>query len=289
MASTQLYDDQRNQIYPKGEAAGISYNNPTYSDYPTVQKALDYAIGRIYDLNRVLDGADQVKAQLGVQCSYVNWETSESPGNAANWKSSFQMPTSDFPYTWKRTIYTWGEDDNQTVIKTMYEIVSTALSPETQFMYTSVGDNSQIKGPMIDEDHAWGYPNGMDDTIPDQENPNIVWTRSPQDVTRQKPFAYIAVRSRKANESFRGRKYSIAQYGNYAFESVLIIKYHISSTPTPTDPDDNIEKWVDQISESDLKSGKNYIFQSAATSVNGTLQSSGRVWSLPSLVSIITV
>jgi len=41
------------------------------------------------------------------------------------------IPTSLAPYAWKKTEYTWTVDNTTSVIKTTYEIIATALYPET--------------------------------------------------------------------------------------------------------------------------------------------------------------
>jgi hypothetical protein len=61
-----------------------------------------------------------------------------------------------------------------------------------------------------------GVPVSYSDGAADTLNEDILWyTYPPQDITNTMPCAFIATRSRGANETWEGKVWHSAKYGQY--------------------------------------------------------------------------
>lgn len=277
MAGTKVYDKTGTQIYPITTAEAVQYD---YQQYHDVKASMDGLWETLKVLNGKITGADQIEAKLGVA---VGYNTNNSPtDHPESWGSSFVFPDSKRKYAWKRTVYTWAGDE----VATIYEIVATAVYPETQFLFCSTSSNmTELQGPT-------GYPQDNSTSVKDK-NGVAIWHTTPQPVSSTSPQAYMATRTREANKEFKedGSDFGFALYGNFAFSSMTVDKYYVTtSTDACPDPKDSLSLpgWLDQVTPSDLQSGTNYIYQVHATQVGGDLQNIGdRIWSVPSLISII--
>ena len=190
----QLYDGSES-FQPYTEAQYIP-SGVTNSGY-TVKEDLQALLSSIQTLQQAVSGGTEVAGALGVVIKYANIETPYlNDATRANvvWEEVMNIPTSLAPYAWKKTEYTWTVDNTTSVIKTTYEIIATALYPETQVMYLAletVIDNA-IQGPA-----DYGV------TMIDQNgNQSIEWHNYFEGISPSKPFGYMAIRHRDAGQDF---------------------------------------------------------------------------------------
>ena len=149
-----------------------------------------------------VSGSTIVENSLGVVVEYsTNNADNLTDAKVATYGATLVFPTVEAPYLWQKTIYKWGD----TVVKTTYTITATALFPETHLMF-AVGELDDEVGVPTE------YIDGAADTI----NENIKWyTYPPQDISNTKPCAFIATRHRGANETWEGKVWKSAKYGQY--------------------------------------------------------------------------
>ena len=200
MSGTQLYDDSSNPIYPQTDAKNVS--SGVIIQGSTVYEDLSQLLTRYQTLAGQISGATEVENQLGVIVEYsTNNCNNINDAKEANYSEQMVLPDATAPYLWQKTIYKWGD----TVVKTTYTVAATALFPETQLMF-AVGDL----------DDEVGVPTGYTDGANDSLNEDVTWyTYPPQDITNTKPCAFIATRHRGANETWEGKVWHSAKYGQY--------------------------------------------------------------------------
>ena len=200
MSGTQLYDDSSNPIYPQTDAKNVS--SGVIVQGSTVYEDLSLLLTRYQTLANQVSGAATVEDSLGVIVEYsTNNCDNLNDAKQATYGETLVFPTAANPYLWQKTVYKWGD----TTVKTTYSIAATALFPETQMMF-AVG--------QLDDNV--GVPASYTDGAADSINRDIVWyTYPPQDITNTMPCAFIATRSRGANETWEGKVWHSAKYGQY--------------------------------------------------------------------------
>lgn len=200
MGGTQLYDESANPIYPQTDAKNVSAGVIVQGN--TVYEDLSILLSRYQTLANQVSGAESVENELGVIVEYsANNCDNITDAAQATYGETLVFPTASNPYLWQKTVYMWGD----TVVKTTYTIAATALFPETQMMF-AVG--------QLDDNV--GVPVSYEDGAADSDNEDITWyTYPPQDITNTMPCAFIATRSRGANETWEGKAWHSAKYGQY--------------------------------------------------------------------------
>lgn len=200
MSGTQLYDESANPIYPQTDAKNVSSGVIIQGN--TVYEDLSILLSRYQTLANQVSGAESVENELGVIVEYsANNCDNIADASQATYGETLVFPTASNPYLWQKTVYKWGD----TTVKTTYTIAATALFPETQMMF-AVG--------QLDDNV--GVPASYTDGATDSINPDITWyTYPPQDITNTMPCAFIATRSRGANETWEGKVWHSAKYGQY--------------------------------------------------------------------------
>lgn len=200
MNGTQLYDNSSNPVQPITDAKCVSSGVVVTGN--TVYEDISALLSRYQTLAAQVSGAATVEASLGIIVEYsTNNFNNAIDAATATYGSIMVFPTAQNPYLWQRTIYKWGE----TVVKTTYTIAATALFPETQIMFSV--------GQLGDE---VGVPASYTDGASDSKNNQIKWyTYPPQDISNTMPCAFIATRSRGANETWDGKQWHSAKYGQY--------------------------------------------------------------------------
>lgn len=200
MGGTQLYDDSANPVYPQTDAKFISSGVVLSGN--TVYEDLDMLLSRYQTLAGQISGATEVENKLAVIIEYsTNNCDNKRDAEEATYGAQMVFPSASAPYLWQKTIYKWGD----TTVNTVYSIAATALFPETQLMF-AVGDL----------DDEVGVPTAYEDASNDTLNEEIKWyTYPPQDISNTKPCAFIATRHRNANETWEGKLWHSAKYGQY--------------------------------------------------------------------------
>lgn len=207
MNGTQLYDGESNKIYPITDARYIGSGVVVTTN--TVYEDLSALLTKYQTLERQVTRADEIEGQLGVIVTYDtnNISSATAVQGQPFTNEEMVMPTSEAPYAWVKTVYRWAEQ----TVKITYNIVATALFPETQIMFAFGAAGSSVGGPSDYIDHC------PDLNIEEQpENDKIYWYTYPNgNISTITPYAYIATRSRGANETWNGKVFHPAIYGQY--------------------------------------------------------------------------
>lgn len=190
MQGTQLYDANSNPIYPSTYARNVDCG--VVDSNNTVHDDISQIFTQLQALRRDITGGTSVQNNLGVIVTYATSSSnSASDAEGLSYSPTFRLPTSEDPYTWQKTEYYWGSD----LVKTVYNIVATALYPETQVMYTSlptiIGGSSNISGP-----------NNYGTSVYDMTNNTVTWSNAFQGISPSTPYGYMAMRHRDAGEQF---------------------------------------------------------------------------------------
>ena len=187
MNGTQLYDSSSDKIYPISNADYIS--SGVIESNNTVKQDIEALFTKYRDVS----GVNAVDGTLGIQVYY----DTNNINDVKNVQSQpfrdevMVSPTSEAPYAWAKTIYTWNGEE----AKTVYTIIATALFPETQIMYAAFNTiQSGLQGPM----------NFADGSI-DMQNNNIVWNTYFTGIDASNIYGYMATRHRNAGEQFPTR------------------------------------------------------------------------------------
>ena len=183
MTGTQLYDNTSNPITPITDAKSVSSGVIVTGN--TVYDDISALLSRYQTLAGQVSGATTVTNSLGIIVEYsTNNFNNPTDAATANYGSVLVFPTAQNPYLWQKTVYKWGE----TVVKTTV-------------------------GKLGDE---VGVPASYTNGAADSKNNQIKWyTYPPQDISNTVPCAFIATRSRGANETWDGKEWHSAKYGQY--------------------------------------------------------------------------
>lgn len=238
MNGTQLYNNSYQQIYPISDAQVITSNASGSSS--TVEDNLKKLFKQISDISGDSETVNNIIIDIKYQPSNTNQE-SEIKLSQKEWSDTFESPTEDNPYIWKRVKYSFsGADSNQGV--TTYEIVASDVSTIIQTIYTRTkGITPTIEykqkvdqegNPLyIDDDgretttvtskKAYDYnyysdgskATSINDLPPTPEDQSYVWTDYPQDIS----LSYTSVfMSRRIRQNGKWGAFSTpAQYGQW--------------------------------------------------------------------------
>lgn len=270
---TQLYNKSKEKIYPITDATVVDC-----SASGKASKVHD-DIADLYAQISKLTGDEEAANNIIITVHYKR-STSKIQSDITpdtGWSTSFISPTSDYPYTWKRTVISYKGDSNA---KTIYEIVASANAEITQTIYRAVSDNSQPIISYINPTTGKEDEHLYDTSIPQY------WSEEPVSVSASAPNVFMSTRTKKDG---KWGKFSVpAQYGRWAYDSNIVFKYQVTNTNDIPELDKAGENpgdlWVD--SNNEMFTG--FLWMINATAVNGQLQEYNDViWNGPNLMSIV--
>lgn len=287
--ATQLYDSESQAIYPNTQADAVSVNIDN-KDINNVQLAINDLYQQVANKN----GDQAAISNLTFEISYLVSKISDAEQiknvDEKQWRSTFQLPDSNKPYAWKRTIlgYTGIVEADK---KSVYEIVTADIAEISQSLYIAM-DNT--KPPTIYYPQAYREDNTHYDNLQasitsiieetKKKDSSMKWSESPVSISASAPYGYVATRIRK-NGTWT--EFVIGLNSKWSYDSKMVVKYiytESNSSPeidrTNQDPGGN---WSDQVT------GTGYLWMITATKVstNYAQDDSGYIWSAPQLISVI--
>ena len=287
--ATQLYDSESQAIYPNTQADAVSVNIDN-KDINNVQSAIQ----DLYQQVANKSGDQAAVSNLTFEISYLvsNISDAEQIKNVKEnqWRKTFQLPNTNNPYAWKRTIigYTGIADADR---KSVYEIVIADIAEISQSLYIAM-DNTQP--PTIYYPQAYREDNTHYDNLQasitsiikatTDKDSSMKWSESPVSISASAPYGYVATRIRK-NGTWT--EFVIGLNSKWSYDSKMIVKY--ARTPSNSSPEidrtnqDPGGEWKDQVT------GTGYLWMITATrvSTNYATDASGNIWSEPQLISVI--
>ena len=287
--ATQLYDSESQAIYPNTQADAVSVNVDN-KDINNVQSAIQ----DLYQQVANKSGDQAAVSNLTFEISYLvsNISDAEQIKNVdgKKWSGTFQLPTADKPYAWKRTIigYTGIADADR---KSVYEIVIADIAEINQSLYIAIDTTKppRIYYPQVYREDNTHYDN-LQASIKSiikattDEDSSMVWSESPVSISASTPYGYVATRIRKNGTWTR---FVIGLNSKWSYDSKMIVKYALTQSNSSPEIDsanqDPGGEWSDQVT------GTGYIWMITATKVsaNYALDDSGNIWSPPQLISVI--
>ena len=287
--ATQLYDSESQAIYPNTQANAVSVNIDN-KDINNVQSAIQ----DLYQQVANKSGDQAAVSNLTFEISYLVSKISDVNQiknlDEKQWGGTFQLPTADKPYAWKRTIigYTGIADADR---KSVYEIVIADIAEISQSLYIAM-DNT--KTPRIYYPQAYTEDNTPYNNLQasitsiitetTKKDSSMVWRESPVSISASAPYGYVATRIRKSGT---WTEFVIGLNSKWSYDSRMIVKYAL--TPSNSSPEidrtnkDLGDNWSDQVT------GTGYLWMITATKVstNYAKDDSGNIWSAPQLISVI--
>lgn len=285
--ATQLYDSDSQAIYPNTQADAVSVNTGK-TDINNVQSAIQDLYKQVANKN----GDQAAISNLTFEISYLvsNISDTEQIKNEKQWSNTFQLPTTNKPYAWKRTVigYTGIAEADK---KSVYEIVIADIAEINQSLYIAM-DNTKtprIYYPQAYKEDDTPYDNlqasitNIIDETKKRDN-SMIWSESPVSISASAPYGYVATRIRK-NGTWT--EFVIGLNSKWSYDSKMIVKY--TYTPSSSSPsidrtkDNPGDIWKDQVT------GTGYLWMITATrvSTNYAQDDSGNIWSEPQLISVI--
>ena len=286
--ATQLYDSESQAIYPNTQADAVSVNVDN-KDINNVQSAIQ----DLYQQVANKSGDQAAVSNLTFEISYLvsNISDAEQIKNEKQWSETFQLPDSNKPYAWKRTIlgYTGIAEADK---KSVYEIVTADIAEINQSLYIAIDTTKppRIYYPQVYREDNTHYDNLqasiksiIEESKNNKDNP-MVWSESPVSISASAPYGYVATRIRKNGTWTR---FVIGLNSKWSYDSKMIVKYALTQSNSSPEIDrtnqDPGGEWSDQVT------GTGYLWMITATKVstNYAKDDSGYIWSPPQLISVI--
>lgn len=285
-AGTIVYNKDQQQIYP------VSHAEVVISNASGSKSDVEDNLIKLWKKVSELSGDQEAASNIMVVVTYCKTNTRDESEvrKLSSWSDIFELPDSERPYVWKKTLYTYKGDTAK--LNELYEIVATDIAEKIQNIYIarSTGVAPVITYPILTD--GYGDPildsegNTQEDlTAFDKKLPEG-WSETPVSIGPATPYVFISTRKRV--EGLWKRYSEPAQYGRWAFDSQLELRYTITSGDKPavnTTSDDPGSQWSSDTPDS--FTGKMWMI--TATSVNGVLNSDENNvrWHGPHLMSII--
>lgn len=285
-AGTIVYNKDQQQIYP------ISHAEVVISNASGSKSDVEDNLVKLWKKVSELSGDSEAASNIMVVVTYCKTNTKDESEvkKLSTWSDIFELPDSERPYVWKKTLYTYKGDTAK--LNEIYEIVATDIAEKIQNIYIarSTGVAPVITYPILKD--GYGDPildsegNTQEDlTAFDNKLPEG-WSETPVSIGPATPYVFISTRKRV--EGLWKRYSEPAQYGRWAFDSQLELRYTITSGDKPavnTTSDDPGSQWSSDTP--DNFTGKMWMI--TATLVNGVLNSDENNvrWHGPHLMSII--
>lgn len=289
--ATQLYDSESQAIYPNTQADAVSVNIDN-KDINNVQSAIQDLYQQVANKNGDQAAVSNLTFEISYLVSNISDVNQIKNVDGKKWSGTFQLPDSNKPYAWKRTIigYTGIADADR---KSVYEIVTADIAEISQSLYIAM-DNTQppkIYYPQAYTENNTPYDNLQASitsiiTETTKKDSSMVWRESPVSISASAPYGYVATRIRK-NGTWT--KFVIALNSKWSYDSKMVVKYTYttsSSSPSIDRTKDNPgNTWVDQVAVT----GTGYLWMITATrvSTNYAKDDSENIWSAPQLISVI--
>lgn len=235
---TIVYNKDQQQIYPISDGSVIISN--ASGSKSNVEEDLKKLFKQVSDLS----GSSEAVNNIIIKIHYLPADTAEESEiklSTKQWTDTFELPTEENPYIWKRTKFTFqGADESQGT--TIYEIVASDVSTIIQNIYTrtegitpvieykqktdeegnplyvdSEGHETTTVTPTkaYDYNYYWnGKPAGKLNSLPPTpEGQSYTWTDYPQDIS----LSFISVfMSRRIRQEGKWKPFSTpAQYGQW--------------------------------------------------------------------------
>lgn len=286
MTGTAIYNKSQQQIYPISHAEVIISN--ASGELSNVEKELTNLWNKVSSL----DGDSEAASSIIVKVTYCRAKTKilAEAKELTNWSEIFELPDSQYPYIWKKTLYTYKGDTAK--LNEVYEIVASDTAEKIQNIYIakSTGESPKITYPILKD--GYGDPildsdgNTQDDLKAFDNKLPDGWSEKPVSISPATPYVFISTRKRVEG---LWEKYSEpAQYGRWAFDSQLELRYTVTTGDKPTfdaTKDDPGSIWTS--SSPDSFTGK--LWMITATSVNGVInEDENKIkWRGPHLMAII--
>lgn len=285
-AGTIVYNKDQQQIYP------VSHAEVVISNASGSKSDVEDNLIKLWKKVSELSGDQEAASNIMVVVTYCKTNTRDESEvrKLSSWSDIFELPDSERPYVWKKTLYTYKGDTAK--LNEIYEIVATDIAEKIQNIYIarSTGVAPVITYPILTD--GYGDPildsegNTQEDlTAFDKKLPEG-WSETPVSIGPATPYVFISTRKRV--EGLWKRYSEPAQYGRWAFDSQLELRYTITSGDKPAvnaTSDDPGSQWSSDTPDS--FTGKMWMI--TATSVNGVLNSDENNvrWHGPHLMSII--
>lgn len=285
-AGTIVYNKDQQQIYP------VSHAEVVISNASGSKSDVEDNLIKLWKKVSELSGDQEAASNIMVVVTYCKTNTRDESEvrKLSSWSDIFELPDSERPYVWKKTLYTYKGDTAK--LNEIYEIVATDIAEKIQNIYIarSTGVAPVITYPILTD--GYGDPildsegNTQEDlTAFDKKLPEG-WSETPVSIGPATPYIFISTRKRV--EGLWKRYSEPAQYGRWAFDSQLELRYTITSGDKPavnTTSDDPGSQWSSDTPDS--FTGKMWMI--TATSVNGVLNidENNVRWHGPHLMSII--
>lgn len=285
-AGTIVYNKDQQQIYP------VSHAEVVISNASGSKSDVEDNLIKLWKKVSELSGDQEAASNIMVVVTYCKTNTRDESEvrKLSSWSDIFELPDSERPYVWKKTLYTYKGDTAK--LNEIYEIVATDIAEKIQNIYIarSTGIAPVITYPILTD--GYGDPildsegNTQEDlTAFDKKLPEG-WSETPVSIGPATPYVFISTRKRV--EGLWKRYSEPAQYGRWAFDSQLELRYTITSGDKPavnTTSDDPGSQWSSDTPDS--FTGKMWMI--TATSVNGVLNidENNVRWHGPHLMSII--
>lgn len=285
-AGTIVYNKDQQQIYP------VSHAEVVISNASGSKSDVEDNLIKLWKRVSELGGDQEAASNIMVVVTYCKTNTRDESEvrKLSSWSDIFELPDSERPYVWKKTLYTYKGDTAK--LNEIYEIVATDIAEKIQNIYIarSTGVAPVITYPILTD--GYGDPildsegsTQEDLTAFDKKLPEG-WSETPVSIGPATPYVFISTRKRV--EGLWKRYSEPAQYGRWAFDSQLELRYTITSGDKPavnTTSDDPGSQWSSDTPDS--FTGKMWMI--TATSVNGVLNSDENNvrWHGPHLMSII--
>lgn len=129
---TIVYNKDQQQIYPISDGSVIISN--ASGSKSNVEEDLKKLFKQVSDLS----GSSEAVNNIIIKIHYLPADTAEESEiklSTKQWTDTFELPTEENPYIWKRTKFTFqGADESQGT--TIYEIVASDVSTIIQNIYT---------------------------------------------------------------------------------------------------------------------------------------------------------
>lgn len=286
--ATQLYDSESQAIYPNTQADAVSVNTGE-KDINNVQLAIKDLYQQVANKNGDQAAVSNLTFEISYLVSNISDVNQIKNVDGKKWSGTFQLPATNKPYAWKRTIigYIGIEEADK---KSVYEIVTADIAEISQSLYIAM-DNT--KTPRIYYPQAYREDNTSYDNLQasitsiitetTKKDSSMVWSESPVSISASAPYGYVATRIRK-NGTWT--KFVIGLNSKWSYDSKMVVKY----TYTPSNSSPSIQRkednpgnnWVDQVT------GTGYLWMITATrvSTNYAQDDSGYIWSAPQLISV---
>lgn len=289
--ATQLYDSDSQAIYPNTQADAVSVNIDN-KDINNVQSAIQDLYQQVANNNGDQAAVSNLTFEISYLVSNISDVNQIKNVDGKKWSKTFQLPDTNKPYAWKRTIigYTGIADADR---KSVYEIVTADIAEISQSLYIAM--NNQ-KTPIIYYPQAYREDNTPYNNLQasitsiieetKKKDSSMIWSDSPVSISASAPYGYVATRIRK-NGTWT--EFVIALNSKWSYDSRMVVKYaYTASSSSPSierkqqDPGND---WTDQVTVT----GTGYLWMITATEVstNYAKDDQGYIWSAPQLISVI--